>query len=626
MNFIVYRNKYGSKKGLSHVKIRQLPDILANKIAAGEVVERPASVVKELLENSIDANSTTIKIELEEAGLTQIKVTDDGEGIRYEDCKRAFLRHATSKIQYDQDLFHIQSLGFRGEALASIAAVSKLTIQTSVGNEVGTRLYLEAGNIIEEGKSSARKGTEITVTELFYNTPARLKYMKTIYTELGHITDLINRYALAHPKIRFQVYHDGKQIFATPGSGNRLQVIREIYGMQIAQNMLYVQASSLDFTIDGYVAKPNYTRSNRNFITLIVNGRYIKSHALTHAIIRAYDTLLMINRFPIVVLSIELDPILVDVNVHPTKLEVRFSKEKELIALIEGMIKDIFKETNLIPNVARPSKEIQEKTVQNTLPFERTVDNNSTAPTEGVTNRIKSRPDIESVIDYHQVADPSTQQTESLPPYREEERKDENALSEQVSRVPPLYPIGQLQGTYILAQNEQGFYMVDQHAAQERIKYEFYKVKLGQPNEEIQHLLLPLTFEFTTGEIVFVEEHLAELEKAGLFLELFGENTYAVRAHPNWFPKGEEEAIIRDMVEQIIQHGTINIESLREEVAILMSCKKSIKANHYLTEADMIRLLDDLRQTNDPFTCPHGRPVMIHMTYYEIEKMFKRIQ
>src|SRR5699024_228651 len=262
---------------------------LANKIAAGEVVERPSSVVKELVENSIDAHSKTIKIELVEAGLTEIKITDDGDGISEADVKKAFLRHATSKIMYDEDLFHIRSLGFRGEALASIASVSKLTIKTSQGDQAATQLELEGGKVIKESIGDARKGTEITVQQLFYNTPARLKYMKTIHTELSHITDLINRYALAHPDIRFEVIHNEKQIFMTPGNNNRLQVIRQIYGMQIAQNMLPIKGSSLDFEVEGFIAKPNYTRANRNFITIIVNGRYIKSHALTHAIIRSEE-------------------------------------------------------------------------------------------------------------------------------------------------------------------------------------------------------------------------------------------------------------------------------------------------------------------------------------------------
>ena len=613
------------------MKIQQLPERLANKIAAGEVVERPASVVKELIENSIDANSTVIKIELKEAGLTQIKVTDNGDGISKEDCKRAFLRHATSKISFDTDLFHIHSLGFRGEALASIASVSKVTFKSSMGDEAGTKLYLEAGKIIEETKSDARKGTEITVDNLFFNTPARLKYLKSIHTELSHITDLIYRYALAHPQVRFEVIHNGKSIFQSPGSGNRLQVISGIYGMQVAKNMLAIQEETLDFKIDGFIAKPEITRSNRRFITLIVNGRYIKSPALSHAIIRAYDTLLPIHRYPIVVMSIQLDPILIDVNVHPTKLEIRFSKEKELIALIERMIRDVFKKQTLIPTIEEKPKNMQEKvkTEQEKFTFSPLQEPEINVPNNNqqiATERIKEPKHEEQLVDDI----PNEDLEQEAISFSEDELSENNNESEgynnEQERVPPMYPIGQLQGTYILAQNENGFYMVDQHAAQERIKYEFYKEQLAKPNEtEQQQLLFPLTFEFTTDEMTFIENNYDQLQQIGLFLEPFGNNTYAVRAFPGWFPKGQEEEIIRDLVEQIIQEGKINIGKLREEVAILMSCKRSIKANHYLTDQDMVRLLEDLRKTNDPFTCPHGRPVIIHFTYYEIEKMFKRI-
>lgn len=611
------------------MKIRQLPETLANKIAAGEVVERPASVVKELVENSIDANSTIIQIDLKDAGLVQIKVTDNGDGISREDCHRAFLRHATSKIAYDTDLFHIQTLGFRGEALASIASVSKVTLKSSQGDEAGTKLYLEAGEIIEESKSDARKGTEITVEQLFYNTPARLKYLKSIHTELSHITDLVNRYALAHPDIRFTLTHNGKTIFKTSGSGNRLQVISQIYGMQVAKNMLHVKGESLDFNVEGFIAKPTHTRSNRNYITIIINGRYIKSHALTAAIIRAYDTLLPLHRYPIAVFLIELDPILVDVNVHPTKLEVRFSKEKELIDLIEQLIRDRFKKETLIPEVSKkriqkekteqpsfvlePKREVKREVVQTFLDSITedvpTIQHEETIEPEPVITEAENNEELDiNVADSH---------LENI----EEESMTENSKD----RIPVLYPIGQLQGTYILAQNDQGFYMIDQHAAQERIKYEFYKKKLGTPSLDRQQLLFPLTFEFTTDETLLIEQHIEEFEKVGIFLEPFGEKTYAVRSYPSWFPKGEEEDIIRDIVNQVLQYKRIDIEKLREEIAILMSCKRSIKANQYLSTDDMERLLNDLRKTNDPFTCPHGRPVIIHFSYYEIEKMFKRI-
>lgn len=612
------------QRGLFVVKINQLPETLANKIAAGEVVERPASVIKELVENSIDAGSTFIKIELKEAGLTEMKVVDDGEGMVAEDCKRAFLRHATSKIKFDADLFHIQSLGFRGEALASIASVSKLTLISSQGNVAGTKLYVEGGEIVQESKADARQGTEITVRELFYNTPARLKYLKSIHTELGHITDLINRYALAHADIRFELFHNEKQVFASTGSGNKLQVISQIYGMQVAKNMLHVETSTLDFEIEGYIAKPEFTRSNRRFITIIVNGRYIKNYAITQAILRGFDTLLPIHRYPIAIIYITLDPILVDVNVHPTKLEVRFSKEKELVTVIEKLIRSAFKQTTLIPKMEHKQiKQVKSEQGSFQLHTPQQPDVDASPFQSSLNDRIIfEQKEEEQTMKSSQQIDHNFFQKQFIP--KENINADQERVSEK-ERIPALYPIGQLQGTYILAQNELGFYMIDQHAAQERVKYEFYKKKLGQPISADQQLLMPLTFEFTLDEIILIEKYERELQEVGIELESFGGQTFAVRSHPTWFPKGMEEEIIRDIISQVIQEGTIKIDKIREEVAILMACKRSIKANHYLTTKDMEHLLEDLRQTEDPFTCPHGRPVIIHYTYYEIEKMFKRI-
>ncbi len=601
------------------LKIRQLPESLANKIAAGEVVERPASVVKELIENSLDAESTMIKVEVEEAGLNLIKISDNGLGMSEDDVKRSFLRHATSKIQYDTDLFHVKSLGFRGEALASISAVSKLTIKTSTGEAAGTEIYLEGGKVIEASKSDARQGTEITVEQLFYNTPARLKYMRTIYTELGHITDLVNRYALAHPHVRFEVVHNDKVLFKSPGTNQLLQVIANIYGNNVARQMIKISKETKDFTVTGYIAKPEITRSSRNFITLIINGRYIKNQGLTQAILRAYHTLLPIHRSPIVVISIQMDPILVDVNVHPTKLEVRFSKEKELIALIEQIIKDAFKNLTLIPNVTQPQeKSEKQKTLQmDAEQFQK--------------DSLESLDSFELVESANIFADGYEENTNGVADSINESHvfkeafKDNHKEEERSERIPPLYPIGQLQGTYILAQNELGFYMVDQHAAQERIKYEFFRDKLAETDNELQSLLIPITFEFTNEELIFIKENEKLLNDIGLFFEEFGHQTLAIRDVPTWFPKNTEEEIIRDMIEQIIVDNTISVKTIREEVAIMMSCKRSIKANHHLDMTEMNLLLNELRTCEEPFTCPHGRPVIVHFTTYEIEKMFKRI-
>jgi DNA mismatch repair protein MutL len=607
------------------MKIFQMPDALANKIAAGEVVERPASVVKELVENSIDARSTWVKIDLTEAGLQEIKITDNGEGMAEEDVERAFLRHATSKIRNENDLFHVHTLGFRGEALASIASVSRLTIKTSQGEAAGTFLALEGGKVTERGKSDARRGTELTISDLFYNTPARLKYMKTIHTELGHITDLLNRLALSHPEVRFEATHNGKPLFKTPGTGDILQVIAQVYGMGVARKMLKVEKETLDFKIHGYIAKPEITRASRSYISIILNGRYIKSIPLNQAIIRGYHTLLPIGRSPIVVLMIEMDPILVDVNVHPTKLEARFSKDKELFALVEEMIRGSFRQIRLIPEIGNKPIEKPKQSIQRTMDFGafNPVARETGSPTIDYGNQ------SENHLRFIDASETKQENFMDEVPLTGNEgfsiANEEEEIVKAEERVPMMYPIGQLQGTYILAQNEKGFYMIDQHAAQERIKYEFFKRKLGKTTNEVQELLIPLTFEFSKQEAIFIDQYRDALANVGLFLESFGNQTYIIRSHPNWFPKGFEEEVIREMIEQIMQDEKIDVESIREDAAILMSCKRSIKANHYLNQDDMFRLLEDLRKTTDPFTCPHGRPIIIHFSTYELEKMFKRV-
>lgn len=611
-----------------------MPDALANKIAAGEVVERPSSVVKELVENSIDAGSTWVKVELEEAGLSKIKIMDNGKGMSEEDSERAFLRHATSKITHENELFRVKTLGFRGEALASIAAVSRLTVKSSTGEAAGTKLYLEGGALKEKDKSDARQGTEITVDELFFNTPARLKYMKTIHTELGHITDVMNRMALSHPGVRFECYHNGKRLFQTTGRGDILQVIAQIYGMSTAKKMIPIGAKTLDFTITGYIAKPEITRASRNYMSTIVNGRYIRNPAVNKAVLQGYHTLLPIGRYPLVVLQIEMDPYLVDVNVHPAKLEVRFSKEKELFDAVQEAVTSVFRKETLIPEVEQKPKHAKEKdpSVQESFSFDErpapviaepaaSPVNSSTVREEPEWMKESGQPDYAEIVKQATTPVVDRDSTEDQPLVRE----GEEPVAEPTARVPILYPIGQLHGTYILAQNEKGLYIIDQHAAQERIKYEFFRDKLGETTNEVQELLMPMTFDVTKPEAILIQENLEELHEVGLFLESFGEQTFIVRSHPQWFPKGHEQEVIEEMIDQVLDERKVNITNLREEAAILMSCKRSIKANHYLNHEDMKRLLDDLRESTDPFTCPHGRPIIVHFSEYEMEKMFKRV-
>ncbi|MFX0571620.1 DNA mismatch repair endonuclease MutL [Bacillus pumilus] len=630
-------------------KIIQLSDDLSNKIAAGEVVERPASVVKELMENAIDASSTVIEIDVEEAGLSSIRMIDNGVGIDAEDCKLAFQRHATSKIKDENDLFRVRTLGFRGEALPSIASVSHLEMKTSTGEGAGTHLVLQGGKIISEKKTSSRRGTEIVVTNLFYNTPARLKYMKTVHTELGNISDVVNRIALAHPEVSIRLRHQGKVLLQTNGNGDVRHVLAAIYGTAVAKKMVPLHVQSLDFEVKGYISLPEVTRASRNYMSSVVNGRYVKHFPLVKAVHEGYHTLLPIGRHPITFIEMKMDPILVDVNVHPSKLEVRLSKEQELHELIKQGIKDVFQKQQLIPSASVPKKAPMPaiKNEQQSLTFDAKKGNTSEAetplsyqpePLESVLyetshteayempNQEKTEPS--SPVFYEEASSERVQLEESAASLEYEESELREDAAEAISeneRVPVMYPIGQMHGTYILAQNERGLYIIDQHAAQERIKYEYYREKVGEIKQEVQEMLVPLTFHYSKNDMLIIEEHKEILTKVGVFLEPFGSGSYIVRSHPQWFPKGEEAELIEEIIEQVLDEKRVDIKKLREEAAIMMSCKGSIKANRHLRNDEIKALLDELRQTKDPFTCPHGRPIIIHHSTYEMEKMFKRV-
>ncbi|MFS0778414.1 DNA mismatch repair endonuclease MutL [Neobacillus sp. 3P2-tot-E-2] len=625
-------------------KIIQLDDALSNKIAAGEVVERPASVVKELVENAIDAGSTVIEIEVEEAGLAKIRITDNGNGIEEEDVLLAFQRHATSKIKNENDLFRIRTLGFRGEALPSIASVSRLEMKTSTGDGAGNRVVIEGGKVEVYEKASSRRGTDITITDLFFNTPARLKYMKTIHTELGNITDVVNRLALSHPEVAFRLIHNDRKLLQTNGNGDVRQVLTSIYGMAIAKQLVPISGESLDYKLSGYASMPEVTRASRNYISTMINGRFIKNYALAKAIQEGYHTLLPIGRFPIVLLNIDMDPLLVDVNVHPSKMEVRISKEAELNELVTGIIKNAFKSKILIPTAYTQEKREVPKSEQTTLILdERTNPTperkeikwelpvaSSIIQEKGTTLEVKAEPwipkqevDMEEEETFGNNWEHASSELDSIEPEQEMEPIIE--VDQPESRIPRLYPIGQMHGTYIFAQNENGLYIIDQHAAQERLKYEYFREKVGQVHAELQELLVPITLDYSTDEYLKINENRMELEKVGVFLEEFGLNSYIVRSHPQWFPKGEEKQLIEEMIEQLLSMKKVDIKKLREEAAIMMSCKASIKANRHLRNDEIQALLDDLRKASDPFTCPHGRPIIVHYSSYEMEKMFKRV-
>ncbi|WP_102262276.1 DNA mismatch repair endonuclease MutL [Mesobacillus jeotgali] len=640
-------------------KIMQLDDALSNKIAAGEVVERPASVVKELLENAIDANSSVIEIDLEEAGLARVRITDNGDGIEEEDVLVAFQRHATSKIKNENDLFRIRTLGFRGEALPSIASVSRLEMKTSTGIE-GNKVVIEGGKVESVEKADSRKGTDIIISDLFFNTPARLKYMKTIHTELGNITDVVNRLALANPDISFRLVHNGRQLLKTTGNGDVRQVLAAIYGINMVKSMIPISGESLDYKISGYISMPEITRASRNYISTMINGRFIKNYALVKAIQEGYHTLLPIGRYPVVLLNIEMDPLLIDVNVHPSKMEVRLSKEQELNELVSSVIKNAFKTKELIPAGMVTQKQEKPKSEQTFMELDHLPE--AEEKHSIVQSTIERRPFVEEkaveLSRSYKAAEPPNISQQGAPDWRntlvaqenttfeptapvsdEELVHDEKEIIEpdsfpaaqesvaevQESRVPPLYPIGQMHGTYILAQNDRGLYIIDQHAAQERIKYEYFRDKVGEVATELQEMLVPITLEYSADECIKINEHQHELEKVGVFLEPFGYNSFIVRSHPQWFPRGEEKDLIEDMIEQLLLMKKVDLKKLREEAAIMMSCKASIKANHHLRKDEIQALLDELRRSSDPFTCPHGRPIIVHYSTYEMEKMFKRV-
>ena len=508
-------------------KIIQLDDALSNKIAAGEVVERPASVVKELVENAIDGGSTVIEIEVEEAGLSKIRITDNGNGIEEEDVLLAFQRHATSKIKNENDLFRIRTLGFRGEALPSIASVSRLEMKTSTGEGAGNRVVIEGGKVEVFEKASSRRGTDLTISDLFYNTPARLKYMKTIHTELGNITDVVNRLALSHPEVAIRLIHNERKLLQTNGNGDVRQVLASIYGMAIAKQLVPISGNSLDYKISGYASMPEVTRASRNYISTMINGRFIKNYALAKAIQEGYHTLLPIGRFPIVLLNIEMDPLLVDVNVHPSKMEVRISKEAELNELVTEIIKNAFKSKILIPTAYTHEKKEIAKSEQTSLTLDERTNPipvkkidwerpvvSSTIQERGTALEVPVFPKVDEEP-YHTNWDfgppemGTNENVQEIEPNLEDVEID--------SRIPRLYPIGQMHGTYIFAQNENGLYIIDQHAAQERLKYEYFREKVGQVHAELQELLVPITLDYSTDEYLKINENRMNWRRSGYF-------------------------------------------------------------------------------------------------------------
>ena len=586
--------------------IKVMDELLANKIAAGEVVEKCASVVKELVENSIDANSNEIKIDLLDAGTKEIKVTDNGIGMERDDAVLAFQRHATSKLKTEDDLYHIETLGFRGEALASIASVSKITLKTCK-NEVGTTVEIQGGKIISVENSDARTGTSISVRELFYNTPARLKHLKSLYTELANITDYINKLALSHPDIRFVLTNNETTILNTDGRGNLLKTIKDIYGINVAKKMLNVSAENKDFMINGYISLPEIHRSNRNAMVILVNGRIVRNQELNRVINDAYHSYKPDNRYPVVVLNIEVDPSLVDVNIHPTKMDIKFSNMEDLCKLITTMIKDKITGRNLIPIIKELPKKANKEDIQENL--------NLVRETKIQTDLFEENEEAKGLFEEQELIINNDIIQEEETPYEEH----------KIEPLPELYPVGLVHGTYIVCQNELGMYLIDEHAAKERINYENFLEKLGRPSQARISLLFPITIELSTSDYVILKENMHILEENNIEAEEFGVNSIIIKAHPTWIPRGYEEKVLNNLVEQVVQkQKDFRIEKFNEEAIKMLSCKMAIKANTNMSLEEMENIINDLRKCKNPYNCCHGRPSIIFYSRSELDKMFKR--
>ena len=704
-------------------KINILSAELSNKIAAGEVVERPSSVVKELVENSIDAGSTNIKVIIKEFGIQQIRIIDNGSGISNDDLARAFLRHATSKISADYDLFHIETLGFRGEALASISSVSKVTIKSCAGEAQGKMLVLEGGKVVSEEYYAPIKGTDLSVENLFYNTPARLKYLRNPHTEQANITNIIHKFALSYPNVAFELHVDGKITFKTYGDGDVHKILSKIYNMGVARNMIEFSGNNDDYKVFGYISVPEETRASKNYINIFINGRYIKNYGIQNAIIDAYGTLLMINRYPLCVINIEMDPILLDVNVHPTKQEVRLSKEAELIRLIKEVIAERLSNYTYIPqgmnnvltkkekakiekinfldeldnkfgdvedkNIFLEEKKEPEVDLEVELSFPdtqeeqashvihedkflfggdlltNTVEEKTPVQTKentfnqrSKTQRIKSdlpdlsysshprdnrnkfgdkptKKEIENFMNFSKKEDNSSydDRTEEVVSNVVKDESHFNEIKDakivqdddtKVRTLPDLKVLAQIFKTYILSEADNKLFLIDQHAAAERYNYEKLQREFIERKNYKKQMLIPLMFDFSVEEAAEVRNNLEKFEELGIVFEEFGDNSYVVREFPGWIEEDEEQ-MIKIIVEKVLRNNNITFNELRNDAIAMASCKMSIKANQVLTDVEMNKVISDLYECKNPFTCPHGRPIITKMEKKDLEKMFKRI-
>ncbi len=664
---------------MQHIQV--LDQVTIDKIAAGEVIERPASIVKELVENAIDAGATHVTIEIEEGGISLIRITDDGSGIMKEDIRNAFLRHSTSKIRNVEDLLHITSLGFRGEALSSIAAVTKVEVITKTKEAIlGTRYVIEGGQEISLDEAGSSDGTTFIIRQLFYNVPARRKFLKTAMTEAGHVQDLLIRLALSHPEVAFRFLNNNQEKLRTSGSGKLKDVIYNIYGRDVASNLLELDYRQGGIHITGYLGKPLITRGNRNFETFFVNGRYVKSTMISRAVEDAYKDFMMQHKFPFVVLHFQVDTETVDVNVHPTKMELRFQNQQEVYKTVFEAIHRQLLEPELIPQVEVPeplTSPVQEKKktpspdlklVRRAIPSnsKEAVVSIATTPRDSaaqtVPEPVKEEPHNEDyfirkmrerVMSYHN-RNSSAEVKDQKKIFRPEEQKKRiqtsvrEATTYKVNETPVVQKpeqlnlfeekllkrevraeyrlIGQVFDTYWLVQFQDNLYIIDQHAAHERVLYERTLKEMKNREFTSQYLSPPIILTLSMQEAELLKTHKERFERIGFEIEPFGGEEYAIRAVPaNLFSIAKKE-LFMEMLDNLADGLSTNMTpDIIDEKVASMSCKAAVKGNNRLSAQEVDALIGELLELENPYHCPHGRPTIIAMSKKELEKKFKRI-
>ena len=636
-------------------KIKQLSSQVANQISAGEVIERPASVVKELVENSLDADSTRIYVEVKDGGKKMIRVQDNGSGIKGEDLELAFSRYATSKIDNINDLYSLRSLGFRGEALSSIASVSEVkAVSRHKDSPGGYKLVIKGSKIKEKSPAPSQIGTEITVSDLFYNTPARFKYMKTTTTEFGHISKIITGEALAFPEVKFTLEHDNNTVLQTPGSGKLKDVIRSIYGRELTDNLHEIDFADEYITVRGFIAHPDYNRSSRIYEKFFVNRRVAANNMLSSAVEKAYGGLLARNKYPIVFLNISLNPILVDVNVHPAKKEVKFSRSKVIKNVIKKGIEKKLKKIVSAPQIniqnstlADDNQEDRRENKKVKLDFENTEkasvfnkknqDQNDLDDHEDRKYGIREEDDLSYGTDIKENRGSGSggQSSDITAADSEYSSKDQKTMissgifpitdSDKQKKPQFRKVLGQIEDTYIIIEAVSGIYIIDQHAAEERIIFEKLNKKYNNGNISTQPLLVPVNMELTPEEIEILNKYDSELKELGFKFEDFGTQSIIVREVPVIIKKRSDQEVVKELIDYLLEHGqTMSPAEMISEIITYMSCRTAIKAGEKIKPVEQKRITEQLFAAENPYRCPHGRPAVLLLDDDKLAREFER--